>query len=149
MQVSTNTGYQIEYQVNSTSGSWTRISSGGTIGNLNHNDNVYARLTDGNNVTLDRVFAIKDTVKPTISINGTTITSNSIKVTVSASDGQSGLATSGTYKYYLNNGLKTTSTSNSYTFTGLSGSTPYTIKVEAVDKANNVGTVSEVIQQKQ
>ena len=69
VQVSTNTGYQIEYQVNSTSGSWTKIASGGTIGNLNHNDNVYARLTDGNNVGSHATCAIKDEIAPTVSIS--------------------------------------------------------------------------------
>ena len=97
MQVSTNTGYQIEYQVNSTSGSWTKIASGGTIGNLNHNDTVYARLTDGNNVGSHATCAIKDDIAPTVSISTSGLTYNSVKLTVTASDGQSGLADSGRY----------------------------------------------------
>lgn len=36
--------------------------------------------------------------------------------------------------------MKTTSTSNSYTFTGLSAQTSYSIKVEVADKLNNIGT---------
>ena len=69
-----------------------------------------------------------------------TITETSIAVSVNASDGQSGLAESGTYKYYLNNSLKQTTTERSYTFTGLTGGTKYTIKVEAVDKAGRTGS---------
>ena len=47
MQVSTETGYTIEYQVNNTEGSWTTVENNGNIENLNYNDTVYARLTDG------------------------------------------------------------------------------------------------------
>ena len=135
VQVSTNTGYQIEYQVNSTSGSWTKIASGGTIGNLNHNDNVYARLTDGNNVGSYATCAIKDDIAPTVSISTSNLTYNSVKLTVTASDAQSGLADSGIYTYYLNNSQKASNNTNSYTFTGLSGSTRYTLKVVVKDRA--------------
>ena len=135
VQVSTNTGYQIEYQVNSTSGTWTRISSGGTIGNLNHNDNVYARLTDGNNVGSHATLVIIDNTPPTVSISTSGLTYNSVKLTVTASDAQSGLADSGRYTYYLNNTQKASNNTNSYTFTGLSGSTTYTLKVIVKDRA--------------
>ena len=135
VQVSTNTGYQIEYQVNSTSGTWTKISSGGTIGNLNHNDNVYARLTDGNNVGSHATLVIIDNTPPTVSISTSNLTYNSVKLTVTASDGQSGLADSGRYTYYLNNTQKASNNTNSYTFTGLSGSTKYTLKVVVKDRA--------------
>ena len=135
VQVSTNTGYQIEYQVNSTSGTWTRISSGGTIGNLNHNDNVYARLTDGNNVGSHATLVIIDNTPPTVSISTSNLTYNSVKLTVTASDAQSGLADSGRYTYYLNNSQKASNNTNSYTFTGLSGSTTYTLKVVVKDRA--------------
>ena len=135
VQVSTTTGYQIEYQVNSTSGTWTKISSGGKIGNLNHNDNVYARLTDGNNVGSHATLVIIDNTPPTVSISTSNLTYNSVKLTVTASDGQSGLADSGRYTYYLNNTQKASNNTNSYTFTGLSGSTKYTLKVVVKDKA--------------
>ena len=49
IQVSTNTSYKIEYQLNGTEGQWTEIANNGTIDNLSHNTNVYARLTDGIN----------------------------------------------------------------------------------------------------
>ena len=141
--ISTNTGMQIQYQVDSTSGSWTNISNGGTISNLQHGQTVYARLTDGTNYGDYASASIVDGTPPTVSsITAGTITSNSIQVTVVASDGQSGLATSNTYKYYLNGVLKDTLTTNSYTFTGLTGETQYTIKVEAFDKAGNKGEKS-------
>ena len=74
IKVSTNTSYQIEYQKNSTTGTWTKIASGGTISNLAHNTNVYARLTDGVNSGEYATASIKDTVAPTVSISVSNIT---------------------------------------------------------------------------
>ena len=143
--INTKTSYTIQYQVNSTTGTWNVIGNGGAVNNLNHNDTVYARLYDGTNYGDYASVTIKDATKPTVSLSTSNITYNSAKVTVTASDGQTGLATSRTYKYYLNNSLKSTSTSNSYTFTGLSAETSYTIKVEVTDKAGNVGTATSTI----
>ena len=138
--LTTSTGMQIQWQKNGTAeGSWQPITSGNQITGLNNNDTVYARLTDGNNYGDYASITIKDTTPPIISnITTSNITASSITVTVTANDGQSGLATSGTYKYYLNDDYKTTNTTGSYTFTGLSEETSYTIKVEVVDKANNI-----------
>ena len=141
--VSTNTGMQIQYQVNSTSGSWTNISNGGTVSNLQHGQTVYARLYDGTNYGDYASASIVDGTPPTVSsITTGAITETSIQVTVSASDGQSGLATSNTYKFYQNGTLKSTQTGSSYTFTGLTEGTSYTIKVEAFDKAGLKGEKS-------
>ena len=57
IQVSTNTSYQIEYQLNGTEGQWTEIANNGTIDNLSHNTNVYARLTDG--INSGRIYKYK------------------------------------------------------------------------------------------
>ena len=139
--VSTNTGMQIQYQVNGIAeGSWQPIANGGTIPNLQHDQTVYARLTDGNNYGDYASVSIIDGGLPVVSaITPGTITENSIAVTVNATDNESGLAESGTYKYYLNGSEVTTSESNSYTFTGLTAEASYTIKVEAYDKALNKG----------
>ena len=69
------------------------------------------------------------------------VTYNSIEVTVTAEDKESGLADSNAYKYYLNNeeAPRATSSSNTYTYEGLTATTPYSIKVEVVDKADNPG----------
>ena len=140
--LSTNENFKIQYQVNGTSESgWsTAADSPVTVSNLNHNDTVYARLWDGNNGGNYAAINIIDGTDPTVSVTVGTITETSIAVSVSASDGQSGLAESGTYKYYLNNSLKQTTTEKSYTFTGLTGGTKYTIRVETVDKAGNIGS---------
>ena len=129
---------KIQYQINTTTeGNWKTISSGGTVGNLNHGDTVFARLYDGKNHGDYASVNILDGIPPTVQISVGEITKNSIAVSVTANDGQSGLATSNTYKYYLNGTLKDTLTTTSYTFTGLTAGTQYTIKVEVYDKAGN------------
>ena len=65
MQVSTETGYTIEYQVNKTDeGSWTTVENNGTIENLIYNDTVYARLTDGSNVGDYATLVVTDDISP-------------------------------------------------------------------------------------
>ena len=142
IQVSTNTSYQIEYQLNGTEGTWTKIENGGTISSIPNNTTIYARLTDGINAGEYATASIKDTTKPTVSIKTGTITSNSIQVTATASDGQTGLATSNTYEYFLNGTSKGKSTSNSYTYSGLADGTKYTLKVKVLDKAGNSNEAS-------
>ena len=237
--LSTNTGLTIQWQKNSISGSW---KTGTSVTGLEHNDTVYARLTDGTNYGDYASVTITDGAAPntptislsgttgtngwyksnvtatitagsdaqsgankvrykvtgaqtisqtdtsegttstsiTISTNGTstitaytidkagnvseaktqvvnkdstapnatltvgTTTENSIAVSVSASDANSGLATSGTYKYYLGSTLKSTTTNNSYTFTGLTAGTSYTLKVIVTDKAGNTVTKTTI-----
>ena len=84
----------------------------------------------------------KDITAPTAALTVGTKTENSIAVSVSASDSTSGLATSGTYKYYLNSesSPRATSTTNSYTFSGLTEDTSYTLKVVVTDKTGNTVT---------
>ena len=143
--ISTNTSYALQYQVVANEGissdtNWQAIPEGGVIGNLNHNDIVYARLMQGSYYGEEASTTVKDGTDPTIdSITTSNITYNSVTVTVTASDGQSGLATNGTYKYYLNDesSPREKNTTGSYTFTGLSAETGYTIKVVVTDKAGN------------
>ena len=149
IKVSTNTSYQIEYQKNSTTGTWTKIASGGTISGLSHNTTVYARLTDGANSGGYASTSIKDTVAPTVSIATSNITTNSVKLTVTASDGQSGLADSGRYTYYLNSTQKASNNTNSYTYTGLTANTSYTLKVVVKDKAGKTTEKSTTIKTKE
>lgn len=131
---------KLQYQIDSFSGSWTDISSGGKIEGLKHGQTVYAILTDGTNETEPASVSIKDTILPTVSqITTGAVTDNSITVTVIANDNESGLATTGTYKYFLNGTETTTIESNTYTFSGLSSETNYNIKVEAYDQAGNKG----------
>ena len=143
--IHTNTNYDIEYQLNGISGSWTDIQNGGTISNLNHGTTIYARLTDGNNAGDYTSMDIQDKTDPTGTITINEITAESIKVTVNASDGESGLATSETYTYYLNTEgtARTTSTSNTYTYINLSQNTNYTIRVKIKDVAGNIKEITQ------
>ena len=138
--ISTNTSYQIEYQVGAiTEGKWTGVASGGTISNLDYGDMVYARLTDGVNHGEYASASIDEKIAPEASIEATEVTSDSITVKVTASDAESGLATSGTYKYYLDNegSPRETSESDTYTYSELNGDTEYTLKVVVTDVAGN------------
>ena len=150
----TEPGCYIEYKIGADGDTWTRIASGDEV-TLQLNDEVYVRVTDGTNVLKDAYRKIEDATNPIISkVETSNVTSNSITVTVTAEDNESGLATSGTYKYYLNNGEAITSTENSYTFEGLEAETMYTIKVEVFDKAGNkadddsttVSTISQTVE---
>ena len=144
--LTTNTGMQIQYQVNGIAeGSWTTISTGSKITGLKHNDTVYARLFDGNNTGDYGSVSIIDNIAPTVSITTSNLTSSSVTLKVTASDGQSGLSTSGTYKYYLGSTLKSTTASSSYNYTGLTAQTSYTLKVIVTDKAGRSTTKSTTI----
>ena len=137
IKISTNTSYQIEYQKNGTEGTWTKIENEGIISSLNHNDTVYARLTDGINQGEYASTSIKDMNQPEVSISLGTITSNSIGVTVTANDRETGLSTSNTYEYFLNGTTQGASISNIHTFSNLLDETEYTLKVKVTDKAGN------------
>ena len=91
-----------------------------------------------------------DTTPPTVTVIGGEITSNSIAVSVSATDGESGMASSLTYTYYIKQTIEadtayvakaTGIAESTYTFTGLTQGTSYDIKVEVTgDNAGNTGT---------
>ena len=142
--LTTTTSFQIQYQVNETAeGSWSEAANSPvTVSNLNHGDTVNARLTDGTNPGSHAAINILDGTSPTVSVTVNEVTDSTIKVTVNAIDNESGLASSNAYRYYLNSesSPRETSSSNTYTYENLTGSTSYTIKVEVVDKGNNPGT---------
>ena len=133
---SKQSGYTLEYSTDAKT--WTKYTTGVV---KTANGAIYARLKDSTGqvgaVATGNVTKI-DKTSPTANISIGTITTSSIQVKVTASDSGSGLANSGTYKYYLNGSLKSTSTANSYTFTGLSAGTSYTIKVIVTDAVGNV-----------
>ena len=133
--LSTNTGLTIQHQVNGIDdNSWT---TGTKATGLNHNDTVYARLTDGTNYGDEASVTIKDNIGPNVSLSISNITSNGMTLTVTADDEQTGLAASETYQYYLESTLISTNTNKNYTYTGLKAETKYTLKVVVKDKANN------------
>ena len=105
---------------------------------MNRLEQEYANMMGGDGEIIPPEPEI-DTTPPVVTVTAGGVSTNSITVNVQAVDNESGLATSGTYKYYLNGAEKEASTSNSYTFTGLAEDTEYTIKVEVYDKAGNKG----------
>ena len=145
--VSTNTGMQIQYQVNSTSGSWTNISNNGTVGNLQHGQTVYARLTDGtNNGDYASASIVDGTApnEPTISLSGTSGNNSYYKSNVTVkitagSDGQSG-ANKIRYKVTGAQTIAQTDTTAGTTSTSITISTNGTSTITAytIDKAGNV-----------
>ena len=149
--ISTNTSYMIEYQVNSTSGTWTRANSGTisvTVSNLNNTDVVYARLTDGVNVGNNASVTVADATAPTVSLTLSNVTTNSVMATASATDSESGISAGATYKFSIKKTSepdssyveKQNTTSNTCTITGIEQGTNYAVKVEVADTAGNTGT---------
>ena len=144
--LTTSTGLIIQYQVGGTAeGSWT---TGTSVTGLNHNDKVYARLTDGTNYGNSASVTIIDGVAPTVTVTKGTVTTKSIAVSASATDSQWGMPTSPTYAYYIKTSSTGTypttatysGTNASYTFNNLVQNTSYDIKVTTKDKANNTGS---------
>ena len=143
--LSTNTGLTIQYQVGGIAeGSW---KTGTSVTGLNHNDTVYARLTDGTNYGDHASVTITDKVAPnapTINLSGTVGTNGWYKSNVTATitagaDGQSGA----NKVRYVVSGAQTVgqtdtnagTTSASITITGNGAST---ITAYTIDKAGNV-----------
>ena len=94
IEISTKKNKVIEYQVNSTTGIWTKGTSAGasvTVENLNNKDKVYARL-EGSAEIQD--ITINDTIAPTgsIAVDKTTAKPGAtITATVTATDNESGV----------------------------------------------------------
>ena len=103
----------------------------------------YAYDYSGRKTTSSTLVFTRDTVAPTISsFTKTASTSTTINVSVSASEEFSGWATGGGYTYYLNNASKSTTTANTYQYTGLADLGRYTLKVVVKDKAGNTNEKS-------
>ncbi len=144
--VTTDTSYQIQYLIlpedteDIPTTGWQTTSNGGTIANIPNKSNVYARLWDGTNASDYATLPVKDEIKPTInSFEAIETTSNSIKVQATATDNESGLASTNTYKFYLDDEetTKGTSTDGTFTYENLNGLTGYKLKVEVYDNAGN------------
>ena len=111
-----------------------------TFSNLDYgtayNFQVYAVDTLGYESNEEVIEVTTDNyVNPVVnSVTATNVTNDSITVSVSATAGTNAIQT---YYYSINNGSYTSSSSNSYTFNGLSSGTNYNIRVYVRD-ANGV-----------
>ena len=132
------TGYTLQYQIGAIDdNNWIDTTSGSVIENLKYDQMVYGRLWNGVEESYPASVDIDDKIAPSATLTVGTKTTNTIAVSVSANDEESGLATSGTYKYYLGSTLKSTTNNNKYTYTGLSVDTSYLLKVIVTDRAGN------------
>ena len=124
----------------------TEIANGGTFtveADGTWTVTAYAYDKSGRKTTSSNLVFTRDTVAPTISsFTRIARAASTINVSVSASDGTSGLATSGSYQYYRDNSSISTGTANTYQYTGLSTLTGYTLKVVVKDKAGNTSEKS-------
>ncbi len=135
-------GYQIEWQKNGISeGSWTREASGvkeKTITGLVNGDIIYARLYDGVSSGKYANIEVMDKIAPEITkFEIVEVTQSSVFVKVEANDFESGLATTGAYKYYLENELKEISNNINYNYINLNTKHTYNLTVEVVDNVGN------------
>ena len=143
------TGMQLQYKTEKSGKTgevtdWTNYTNKITI---TRNQSIYARVVDsegqaGETYATGTITNI-DKLPPNSFTPTLTATHNSITVTASTTDQAktSDNASSGNiqYRFSKDNGSTWTSyqTSGSYTYTGLSAGTNYTIKVEAKDKVGN------------
>ena len=105
----------------------SKCQNGGELSYDSENNKVilYSNKSDGCYVYFD-IYN-----KPVInSINLTETTNNSITISVSATEGTNPISN---YYYIINDGTPISTTSNTYTFSGLDSGTTYTIKVYVVD----------------
>ena len=99
---------------------------------------VVTKKTSGSLVVLSEAplyMELVDKTPPTISaFNVSKVTNGTISVSVSATDSESGIKN---YAFYLDTSLKSTQTSASYTYGGVTAGTSYTLKVVVTDNAGN------------
>ena len=143
---SVSSNLKIQYQVNGHDATkWNNY--GTSVGNLNHNDTVYARLYDGTNGGDYISLEVKDGKAPTVTVSLSEIGTNSIKATVSVEDKEYGMPDSPSYTFEIKETEKADSTytqketitGTSKTFTGLTQGISYTVRVTTKDKAGNEG----------
>ena len=124
---------------------WKSISgtSISKIQTINTNGTYYVWVKDKAGLVshVSKTISYIDTTAPTASMT-LTKTSDSITVDASASsDNESGIAK---YEYSIDGSTYYSSTSSTYTFTGLSGGT-YTVYLKITDKAENIGNIDTQI----
>ncbi|HIU11595.1 MAG TPA: fibronectin type III domain-containing protein [Candidatus Onthocola stercorigallinarum] len=124
--------------INGTYGSIYRLHSSGINYNTEVTYDLYLYIDESvTNETMGQTFSAGLAVKASDydfatvdEVTVTETTNDSITVSVSASGGTNAI---GTYYYSINNGAYTSSSSNTYTFSGLSAGTSYSIRVYVTD----------------
>ena len=110
-----------------------------TFNNLTSNTTFYVQVkvvdNNGRESAVSNATIKTQYINPVVnSVSTSNITSNSVTLTVSATAGSNSIAT---YYYSNNNGSSyVSSSSNTYTFSGLSAGTTYNFRVYVVDSSN-------------
>ena len=137
----TNPYYITQYQINGTTGKWSREKKF----TVTENCTIYSRLANSKGQggeTIKYVVGNIDKIAPN---EFTPVVSkmryNQIVLLCNVSDNLSG---PGKYKYYLNGMPVYTGTENTYTINGLTEKTTYTLYVEVWDKAGNYRKSKEI-----
>ncbi len=137
-------GERLEYKINA-EGTWIEITPGNLVTGLHHGDTVYARIWDGSTAVIERSKEIKDEIAPKVSITVGEVTENSIQVTITVEEKESGLPSEETYKYCIGEAeaIDGKSTENEYVYqTDLQPETSYKLTVKVTDLAGNEGKAS-------
>ena len=134
----------IEYKV----GEDGIYQTGTTINNLKHGDIVYTRVNNNGTYTDEETKEIKDTILPEeFKIEASDITTDSIKISGSTQDNQTGLATYSCVVATKTNVIVQEIEGQivtEYTITGLESGTEYIVYMLAYDNAGNVRKSNEV-----
>ena len=150
IEISTETEYQIEYQVNGTDGEWIKVDKGNNsviVSDLSQNDVIYARLTDEYVSGNYAEKIIKDEVPPKIELTLLSNTQTTITVEATITDDELGVSTNPTYIFYIKKAEESEenfvevkrATGTLYTYLDLEPNTNYTIKMATKDAAGNLG----------
>ena len=146
----------IEIQYSKDKQNWTKFSFGKSNGLqtsgsssygeevwslINRNDTFYFRAIDnaGNISSLSNAYVLKyDITNPTYTSYTTTPSTTSAVLTITGANDNYGIST---YEYYLNGNKVGSTTTPTYTYTGLTSATSYNFSFKILDQAGNeVGT---------
>ena len=147
----TETGYTIQYKINENT-QWETYE--GAITGLHHNDEVVARLWDGNNGSGETVITIVDKEKPMIDkFEVEFFDTGSITTQIEAIDNQSGIKKyqfeyklSTSNEYITLDTIETAEISYTYKYMGLADATSYNLRVIVYDNADNQAISSSITQ---
>jgi prepilin-type N-terminal cleavage/methylation domain-containing protein len=125
-------GFVYDYSLNGGT-TWTVVSSGTTVNKtFTANGSIIARITDGVNYKTASSYTVTgiDTSVPTVTLTKTGVTTNTISVSATAADSESGITK---YEFAIDSGSYVSNgTTVTYTYTGVTTGT-HTLKVRVTN----------------